>query len=278
MLVDLLFVPFGTTYPEIRAAALAAEAAGFNGVWTWDHLRVAPHGGPGTVPEALTTLAGLAEATARVQLGPLALNVAARQPGLLANMAATLQEISGGRFVLGLGAGGSDETPYPVEYTALGLPLEANPVRRARVAEAAQVLRLLWGGGAPSFTGKHYQLHAASGYMRPAVAPPIVIAGFGPRMAAVAGRHGDGFNTQAGHTDLAGLIAAARAGRAESGRDPAAFEISVFAGLSERWLTPGSRERERLNALGVGRLILLVQPPYPLAQIAEAGRLLSVGR
>ena len=111
--------------------------------------------------------------------------------------------------------------------------------------------------------------------MQPAVAPPIVIAGFGPRMATVAGRHGDGFNTQAGHPDLAGLIAAAQAGRTASGRDPATFEISVFAGLSERWLTPASRDRERLAALGVSRLILLVQPPYPLAQIAAAGRLLG---
>src|SRR5207248_5211249 len=115
---DLLLIPFGTTYQEMRAAAVAAEQAGFSGVWTWDHLRVAD-GGPGTVPECLTTLAGLAEATSRVQLGTLVLNVSTRHPGLLANMAATLQQISGGRFVLGLGAGGSRETPYASEYEQL---------------------------------------------------------------------------------------------------------------------------------------------------------------
>ncbi|HLZ72735.1 MAG TPA: LLM class flavin-dependent oxidoreductase [Dehalococcoidia bacterium] len=276
MHVDLLLVPFGTTYPELRAAAVAAEAAGFGGVWTWDHLRVA-EGGPGAVPEALTTLAGLAEATSRLQLGPLVLNVGTRHPGLLANMAATLQEISGGRFVLGLGAGGSRETPYAREYEQLGLPVEENPLRAARVAEAAQVLRLLWSGGTQSFAGEHYRLHNARGFMQPQPAPPIVIAGFGPRMARLAGRWGDGFNTQAGHPELPRLIELARAAHGASERASEPFEISVFAGLSERWLRAGSNERTRLEALGVGRIILLTQPPYPLPQIAEAGWLLAGG-
>lgn len=276
MRVDLLLVPFGTTYPEMRAAAVAAEGAGFGGVWTWDHLRVA-EGGPGAVPEALTTLAGLAEATSRVQLGPLVLNVGTRHPGLLANMAATLQAISGGRFVLGLGAGGSRETPYAREYEQLGLPVEDNPVRARRVAEAAQVLRLLWRGGSESFAGEHYRLQGARGFMQPVPQPPIVIAGFGPRMARIAGRWGDGFNTQAGHPDLPRLIDLARAAHAAGERAAAPFEISVFAGLSERWLTPGRAERARLEGMGVGRIILLVQPPYPLAQITEAGRLLMGG-
>ncbi len=276
MRVDLVLVPFGTAYPELRAAAVAAEAAGFGGIWTWDHLRVAD-GGAGTALEALTTLAGLAEATSRVQLGPLVLNVATRHPGLLANMAATLQQISGGRFVLGLGAGGSRETPYAREYEQLGLPIEENPVRAERVAEAAQILRLLWSGGTHSFAGRHYQLQSAHGFMQPQPPPPIVIAGFGPRMARLAGRHGDGFNTQAGNPDLERLIGIARAAHAASERAGAPFEISVFAGLNERWLKAGSGERARLEALGVERIILLTQPPYPLAQIAEAGRLLAGG-
>ncbi|HEY7293456.1 MAG TPA: LLM class flavin-dependent oxidoreductase [Dehalococcoidia bacterium] len=275
MRVDLLLVPFGTAYPELRAATLAAEAAGFGGVWIWDHLRVAPEGGAGTVPEALITLAGLAEATSRVQLGPLVLNVATRHPGLLANMAATLQQISGGRFVLGLGAGGSRETPYVREYEQLGLPVEENAVRAERVAEAVQVLRLLWSGGTQSFAGKHYQLHNARGFVQPRPAPPIVIAGFGPRMARLAGRYGDGFNTQAGHPELPRLIELARAAHAAGERSADPFEISAFAGVSERWLKPDSAERVRLEALGVDRIILLVQPPYPLTQIAEARRLLA---
>jgi alkanesulfonate monooxygenase SsuD/methylene tetrahydromethanopterin reductase-like flavin-dependent oxidoreductase (luciferase family) len=171
MHVDLMLVPFGTDYAGLRAATLAAEEAGFDGVWTWDHLRVAPSG-PGTVPEALTALAGLAEATARVRLGPLVLNVNSRHPGVLANMAATLQQIAAGRFVLGLGAGGSRETPYVREHEMIGLPIEENPARAARVAEAAQVLRLLWSGERASFAGAYYRLNGAGGFLRPDPPPP----------------------------------------------------------------------------------------------------------
>jgi alkanesulfonate monooxygenase SsuD/methylene tetrahydromethanopterin reductase-like flavin-dependent oxidoreductase (luciferase family) len=270
MKTDLLLVPFGTTYAELRAAAVAAEEGGFDGVWTWDHLRVA--GGSGTVPECLTAIAGLAEATSRVQLGTLVLNVNTRHPGIVANMAATLQEISGGRFVLGIGAGGSRDLPYAREMEALGMAVEDNPVRRARVAEAVQLLRLLWNGGSPSFAGRHYRLDRADGFLRPNPPPPIVVGGFGPRMAAVAGRYGDGFNTPASHPQLDQLAATARAERAKSGRDPASFEISVFAGLSERYLSPGSLARARLESLGVGRLILLIEPPYPLHQLRSARR------
>src|SRR5262245_54694096 len=94
MNIDLLLVPMGTRYADMRAAAVEAEAAGFDGVWTWDHLRDAGGApGEGTV-EAWTALTGLAEATRRVALGPLVLNAQNRHPGLLANMAATLQQVS----------------------------------------------------------------------------------------------------------------------------------------------------------------------------------------
>jgi len=102
MKTDLLLIPMSARWADVRAAALAAEAAGFDGVWTWDHLRDpdGDDGGPG-VPEAWTVLTALAEVTKRVMLGPLVLNVANRAPGVLANMAATLQGISGGRLLLG---------------------------------------------------------------------------------------------------------------------------------------------------------------------------------
>lgn len=277
MLVDLLLVPFGTSYHAIREAAIAAEEAGFNGVWTWDHLRAAPPDPPGSVPEAMTVLAALAEATSRVQLGPLVLNVANRHPGVLANMAATLQEVAGGRLVLGIGAGGGADTPYAAEQRAIGRAPGSDRERAERVAEAAQVLKLLWGGGEPSFQGKHYQLDHAGGYLVPSPPPKLTVAGFGPRLARIAGRYADGFNTQAHHPRLPELIAAARDACAASGRDPAAFEVSVFAGLSERWLSPLGRDRTRVAALGVNRAILLVTPPYPLAQIREAGAMLRDG-
>lgn len=275
MKIDLLLVPMGARYAEMRDAALAAEDAGFDGVWTWDHLRDPDGGADSSVPEAWTALAGLAEATSRIALGPLVLNVGLRPPGLLANMAATLQQVSGGRLLLGLGAGGSRATPYVVEQEAIGLPVEPDAVRAARVAEACQVLRRLWAGDYADFTGEHYRLRRPQGFLRANPAPPIVVGGFGPRMAGIAGRWAEGFNTPARHPQLAELIRAAREAHRESGRDPAAFLVTVFAGLADAWLSAGSSSRRGLESLGVARLILLVQPPYDLARIRAARRLLT---
>jgi alkanesulfonate monooxygenase SsuD/methylene tetrahydromethanopterin reductase-like flavin-dependent oxidoreductase (luciferase family) len=253
MKTDLLLIPMSARYRDMRAAAIAAEEAGFDGLWTWDHLRD-PDGesGPG-VPEAWTTLTALAEATRRIALGPLVLNVANRHPGLLANMAATLQAVSGGRLLLGIGAGGSQRTPYAAEQRAIGQSVERDEVRARKVVEAIELMRRLWSG------------HA--GFLKPEPPPPIIVGGFGPRMAGIAGRHADGFNTQAMHPNLAELGRVAREAHAASGRDPARFGLSVFAGLSERWLREGTPERARLERAGVDRLILLTSPPYDLASI-----------
>lgn len=273
MKIDLLLVPMATRYAELRSAAIAAEEAGFDGLWTWDHLRDTG-GSPVGVPEAWTVLSALAEATSRIMLGPLVLNVANRHPGLLANMAATLQQVSGGRLLLGIGAGGGPDLLYAAEQRMIGVPVELDAVRRRRVAEAARVVRRLWSGDPSDFEGRYYQLRQPAGFLRPEPPPPLIIAGFGPRMAALAGRHGDGFNTQAGHPQLAGLIRTARDAHAAAGSDPARLIVTVFAGLRERWLRQDSRDRAALEQLGVDRLILLVEPPFAATQIQEAGRLL----
>jgi alkanesulfonate monooxygenase SsuD/methylene tetrahydromethanopterin reductase-like flavin-dependent oxidoreductase (luciferase family) len=258
---DLLLIPMSARWADLRAAAVAADEGGFDGLWTWDHLRD-PDGRPEPgVPEAWTVLSALAEVTRRVMLGPLVLNVANRHPGVLANMAATLQTVSKGRLLLGLGAGGSRRTPYAAEQAAIGQAVERDGVRAQRVVDAITLIRRLWSGEA--------------GFLRPDPAPPIIVGGFGPRMAGIAGRHGDGFNTQAMHPQLADLVRVARDEHAASGRDPARFIVSVFAGLDERWLRADSRVRQTLDRVGVERLILLVPPPFEPAGIERAGRLLG---
>lgn len=275
MNTDILLMPMSARWSEMRAAALAAEEAGFDGLWTWDHLRD-PEADTGVgVPEAMTVLAALAEVTRRITLGSLVLNVANRHPGLLANMAATIQQVSGGRLLLGLGAGGHRRLPYAAEQQMLGLDVEPDSVRAQRVAEAAQVLRRLWAGDPSSFTGTHYRLERPSGYLRADPPPPIIVGGFGPRMAAIAGRHADGFNTQAGHPRLKELLQVARDEHAAAGRDPSRFVATAFAGLEARWLRPDSPHRASLTRLGVDRLILLVAPPFDPDQIREAGRQLT---
>ena len=266
MKIDLLLVPMGASYAEMREAAIVAETAGFDGIWTWDHLRD-PDGDPAGVPECWTVLTGLAEVTERVALGPLVLNVANRHPGLLANAAATLQQVSGGRLLLGLGAGGSPATPYAAEQLAVARDVEPDSIRRQHVIEAIQVMRRLWAGDDSDFEGRHYQLRSPSGYLRPAPEPPIIVGGFGRKMARVAGRWGDGFNTQALHPRLEELLVIARDTFEERGGDAQQFVTTVFAGLAPQWLRPDSPSRERLERLGVQRLILLVEPPFPIDRL-----------
>jgi alkanesulfonate monooxygenase SsuD/methylene tetrahydromethanopterin reductase-like flavin-dependent oxidoreductase (luciferase family) len=260
MKTDLLLIPMSARWTDMRAAALAAEAAGFDGLWTWDHLRD-PDGGDGPgVPEAWTVLTALAEVTRRVTLGPLVLNVANRHPGVLASMAATLQAVSGGRLLLGLGAGGSRRTPYAVEQAAIGQTVERDAVRAQRVVDAIALIRTLWSGH--------------RGFLRPDPPPPIIVGGFGPRMAAIAGRHGDGFNTQAMHPQLGELLRIARDEHAASGREPTRFIATAFAGLEERWVRADSRARQMLERVGVDRLILLVSPPFDTRAIQQLGGVL----
>jgi alkanesulfonate monooxygenase SsuD/methylene tetrahydromethanopterin reductase-like flavin-dependent oxidoreductase (luciferase family) len=272
---DLLLVPMGASYADMRQAAVAAEEAGFDGLWTWDHLRDPEGGARSRVPEVWTVLAALAEVTQRVTLGPLVLNVSNRHPGLLANMAATLQEITRGRLLLGLGAGGNRRLPYAVEQESLGLAVEPDAVRAQRVAEAAQVMRRLWAGDESSFPGTHYRLERPSGFLRADPAPPVIVGGFGPRMAAIAGRHADGFNTQAMHPRLGELVQTARDAHAAAGRDPARFIVTVFGGLRDSYLRPDSPARVSLERHGVERLILLMEPPFDAGRLRDAGRLLS---
>jgi alkanesulfonate monooxygenase SsuD/methylene tetrahydromethanopterin reductase-like flavin-dependent oxidoreductase (luciferase family) len=255
---DLLLIPFDARYGNLRDAALAAEASGFCGVWLWDHLSGTVHR-QSHVLECWTTLTALAAQVPRMTVGSLVLNVANRHPDVLAVMASTLQEISGGRLVLGIGAGGGPDTPYGLEQTAAGRSVGADTKRRNDVASVVASIRRTWN---------------TAGYLTPTPPPPIVIGGFGPKMAALAGRVGDGFNTQAGHPDLDRLVGIAREAHAQHGR-PAGFRISVFAGLSRAWLEPGGAGRRRLESLGVDRIVLLVSPPFSAETITAAGRLLG---
>jgi alkanesulfonate monooxygenase SsuD/methylene tetrahydromethanopterin reductase-like flavin-dependent oxidoreductase (luciferase family) len=261
--VDVLLDPFGARWADFRDGALAAADAGFDGVWTWDHLAGSVHGAP-SVLESWTALSALAAVVPTVTLGPLVLNVANRDPGTLAVMAATLQEISGGRLLLGIGAGGGGDTPYGREQLAFGRPLGDDPSRRAAVEHAIGVLRRTWTG----------EIGGVRGFGRPDPPPPIVVGAFGPKMAELAGRAGDGINTQAGHPRLAELAAIARQAHAGAGHDPDRFLVTAFAGMARQWLAPDGPARSRLAEQRVDRLILLVSPPYS-AEITAAGRLLA---
>jgi alkanesulfonate monooxygenase SsuD/methylene tetrahydromethanopterin reductase-like flavin-dependent oxidoreductase (luciferase family) len=259
MQVDLLLDPFGARWAKVRDAASAAVDAGFAGIWTWDHLDGRVYGAT-HVLECWTMLTAIAVAVPEVMVGPLVLNVANRRPGVLAVMAATLQEVSGGRLLLGLGAGGGAGAPYVHEQEAIGGTVPADPLRRAQVEAYVQEVRRLW---------------RTPGFLEPDPAPPLVIGAFGPKMAELAGRVGDGINTRAAHPRLREMVEIARDAHARAGRDPARFLVTVFTGLDKKGRPVDSPARADLVALGVDRLILVVNPPYDRARIAAARRLLA---
>jgi alkanesulfonate monooxygenase SsuD/methylene tetrahydromethanopterin reductase-like flavin-dependent oxidoreductase (luciferase family) len=257
--VDVLLDPFGVHWAEVRDAARAAADAGFAGIWTLDHLDGRVYDAP-FVLECWTVLSAVAVAAPGVMLGPLVLNVTNRHPGVLATMAATLQDVSGGRLLLGLGAGGGPDDRYAREQEAVGRAVDPDPARRTQVETCIHEVRRLW---------------HSPGFLEPAPEPPFVVAAFGPRMAEVAGRVGDGLNTRAAHPRLRELVDVARDAHAQAGRDPKAFLITVFTPFDEDWLDRESPARAELVAIGADRLILSMTPPYDRRRITEAGRLLA---
>jgi len=258
---DLLFDPFGARWAHVQEAAVAAEAAGFDGVWTYDHLAGSVHR-TSRVLECWTTLTAIAASVPRIMVGSMVLNVANRDPGTLAVMAATLQEVSGGRLLLGIGAGGGRDTPYAAEQEALGRPVGSDRVRRAAVEDTAVTLRGVWTG----------EYGGASGFLRPDPAPPIIVGAFGPVMSELAGRVADGVNLSASHPYLGSLLDVARTAHQDAGRGDG-FLVTASASLSPEWLRADSRHRERLAAFGVDRLVLFA-PPQDVGAIHRAGSVL----
>jgi probable F420-dependent oxidoreductase len=230
-------------FQAMRSLALAAEEAGFASFWLPDHLIHRSGDTDGGMWEAFTYLSGLAAVTSRITLGPLVACTSFRNPGLLAKMATTLDEVSGGRSVLGLGAGWHEP-----EYAAFGYPFDH---RVGRFEEAVQVIVPLLRGETVSFSGQYVQIQQARLLPRgpSPKGPPILIAGKGPRMLRLTATYADAWNTAwhvtpaAAQTRIAEMLAACQ----EVGRDPATLEVTV--GISARILAPGE------NADPAGRAI-----------------------
>lgn len=175
-------------WSEYLAMAGAAEAVGFDSIWVGDHLLYRGDDGRERGPwDAWTLLAALAAGTQRVQLGPLVACTAFHPPGLIARMAATLAEVSGGRFVLGLGAGWNEE-----EFRAFGLPFDH---RVSRFEESFTIIRRLLAGERVTLAGSYVQAQDAVLIPAPPARPRLMIGSNGPRMLAIALPHVDVWNT-----------------------------------------------------------------------------------
>lgn len=264
----------GTTprFSDVRALAQAAERAGLDSFWVADHF-IARMPGDQEVGqwESFTFLSALAAVTSRIQLGPMVAATSFRNPALTAKMADSLDEISNGRFILGLGAGWHEP-----EYTAFGYPFDH---LASRFEESLRIIVPLLREGEVDFAGKYYS--ARDAVLRPRGpsrnGPPILIGARRPRMLRLVARYANAWNT-AWHTQpevVAERWAAMRQACEEEGRDPATLELTAGVMLrlgpdgkpapeAAHYLTGTNEEiAARLRGfveVGVQHLILVIEP------------------
>jgi probable F420-dependent oxidoreductase len=225
-------------WPEYAAMARAAEDVGFDSIWVGDHLLYRDDGRPERGPwETWTLLAALATVTERVQLGPLVACTAFHPPGVLAKAAATVGEISGGRLVLGLGAGWNE-----TEFRAFGIPFDH---RASRFEEAFEIIRRLLSGERVTFRGRFHQVEDAVLLPRPSRRPPLMVGSIGQRVLKATLPYADAWNTWYeffGNTPegFAEHLAKMTAVAEEVGRDPR--EIARSAAVLVM-LDRGSKDR-----------------------------------
>jgi len=276
------------SFDHLRAMTLAAEDGGLDSVWCADHVLFRSADDPKTrgLHEAWTLLSALAAVTSRVTLGPLVLCVPFRNPALTAKMAATFDEISAGRLVLGLGCGW-----HQPEFDAFDYPFDH---RVGRFEEALEVMLPMLRTGSATFEGTWHRAERADLTPRGPRphGPPIMIAGKQPRMLELVARHADQWNAAwYGHPDeadeLRERLANLRAALDAAGRDPATLALTagVFVAVGDDPDAPENAMRGSVAeiadalagyaAMDIGHLIVHLWPrtPEAVAILAEAARL-----
>jgi probable F420-dependent oxidoreductase len=255
---------------ELAAIARAAEEGGFDSIWVGDHLLYRGDGPRERGPwDCWSTLAWLAGVTERVELGPLVACTAFHAPGVLARIAAAVDELSGGRLVLGLGAGWNAE-----EFRAFGIPFDHHV---SRFEEAFEIIRRLVAGERVTFAGRYHHLADAVLLPPPSRRPKLMIGANRPRMLSIALPHVDSWNTWFTHYgNTADGFAAHNAEVSElaerAGRDPVTLERSACVyveveptGERPREVDPVSAERlaahlDALREAGADEAILVLDP------------------
>ncbi|MBT5140359.1 MAG: TIGR03560 family F420-dependent LLM class oxidoreductase [Acidimicrobiaceae bacterium] len=264
----------GQTWQQILNGAKHAEATGWHGLWIPDHFMPPADGyGPedhadantemGPILEAWTVLAGLAHAVPRVRLGTMVSANTYRHPAVLANMAATVDHIAGGRFVVGLGAGWQEN-----EHDHYGLDLGTLAERSDRFEEACEVLKMLFSQDRTSFDGRYYQLDDAPMEPKPIQQPlPLMIGGGGEkRTLRTVARFADEWNVWGHPHELRQKIGVLERHCRDVGRDVGEIEKAAVGLLI---FTDTKAETAELRA-GFGSRGGLVGTPTELrAAVAE---------
>lgn len=213
-------------FPTVIAQAREAESAGFDSVFVMDHFYQLPMLGSPDQPmlEAYTALAALATATERVQLGTLVTGNTYRNPSLLAKTITTLDVVSQGRAILGIGTGW-----FQLEHEQLGFEFGTFTDRFNRLGEALQIILPMLKGERATFSGKWYQASEAFANPRFRDHIPLMIGGSGEKKTIpLAARHFDHLNVIAGFDELPRKLDAVRRACDDVGRDPASLETSTL--------------------------------------------------
>jgi alkanesulfonate monooxygenase SsuD/methylene tetrahydromethanopterin reductase-like flavin-dependent oxidoreductase (luciferase family) len=234
----------GMAWPELLERFTLADEFGFDHAWLVDHLMPTdpPHDRPAF--EAWTSLAALAALTHRVRLGVLVSSNTFRHPSVLAKQAATVDHISGGRLILGLGTGW-----YPDEHRRFGIDFPHAAERVDRLEEAIEVISALNSGVRATYAGRYYRINGALARPRPVQSSlPILIAAHRPRMIRLAAHHADiwdtfattdGTATEGVGSTLGERVRLFEDACREAGRDPGAVRRSVWVG-SEPFHSPAA--------------------------------------
>jgi F420-dependent oxidoreductase-like protein len=213
-------------FPTVIAQAREAESAGFDSVFVMDHFYQLPMLGSPDQPmlEAYTALGALATATERVQLGTLVTGNTYRNPALLAKIITTLDVVSAGRAILGIGTGW-----FELEHDQLGYEFGTFTDRFNRLDEALEIILPMIKGERPTFSGKWYRAENALANPRYRDHVPLMIGGSGEKKTIpLAARHFDHLNVIAGFDQLPGKVKVVRERCEEIGRDPATLETSIL--------------------------------------------------
>lgn len=238
-------------FPTVVAQAREAEAAGFDTAFVMDHFYQLPGIGTPDEPmlEAYTTLGGLAAATERIQLSALVTGNTYRNPAMLAKTVTTLDVASGGRAVLGIGAGW-----FELEHRSLGYEFGTFTDRFERLDEALHIIQPMLRGERPTFEGKWYRVENAMNEPRVRDDLPILLGGSGEKKTfGLAARFADHLNIICNASELPRKIEALRARCAEVGRDPQTLETSYlcFVMMDEDGDLVRKQQRDYLSRMGV---------------------------
>jgi len=244
-------------WPELLALWQEIDTIGYDTAWGFDHFLPIFSDPTGPCLEGWTALAALAVATRQVRLGLMVTGNTYRHPAVLAKMATTVDIISGGRLILGLGAGW-----FELEHREYGVPFHTIGGRLRRLDEALQIIKLLWTQERANFNGEHFKLDNASFNPKPLQKPhpPILIGASGENVALrIVAQHAQMWNSFGTPEVFRSKIARLEAHCGSIGRDPTTIEKSVVMN-GPIALKDARRQVDAYTAVGVTHIIFSVSP------------------